>query len=153
MSRTSDPIDTETSPRVSGKQATAPARTLAPPPLTARDTLAERAIRWILPWTVRSYPGLRRGIVELLGHRVTFSAVRGWRTERRTMPATMAELMADFIESRSRAGLALVDELRAYAATHRAKPQTGLGWQVVRERDGVGSIPRDGRGRFPGRRF
>jgi len=64
----------------------------------------------------------------------------------------VADQLANFIESRSRAGLALVDELRRYAVTLRARPKTGLGWQVVRERDGVGSIPRDGRGRFPVRR-
>ena len=63
-------------------------RTFAPPPLTGRNTLVERAVRWILPWTVRNYPGVRRGMVQLLGNHVTYSAIIGWRTGRRHMSAT-----------------------------------------------------------------
>ena len=96
------------------------ARTFAPPPLTGRDTLGERAVRWFLPWTVRNYPGVRRGTVELLGSRVTYSAIKGWRSSRRPMPAWVASVMADNIRARCRAGTDLAAELEQWAE-HRAQ--------------------------------
>jgi hypothetical protein len=95
-------------------------RTFAPPPLTGRNTLGERAVRWFLPWTVRNYPGVRRGMVELLGRRVTYSAIKGWRTGRRPMPAWVASVMADTIRARCRAGAELATELEEWAQ-HREK--------------------------------
>ena len=95
-------------------------RTFAPPPLTGRNTLGERAVRWILPWTVRNYPGVRRGMVELLGRRVTYSAIKGWRVGRRPMPAWVASVVADSICERCRAGTDLAAELKEWAR-HRAQ--------------------------------
>jgi hypothetical protein len=96
------------------------ARTFAPPPLTGRDTLGERAVRWILPWTVRNYPGVRRGMVEVLGRHVTYSAVKGWRVGRRPMPAWAAQILAHTIQTRCRAGADLAAELEQWAQ-HRAQ--------------------------------
>jgi len=114
-------------------------RTLAPPPLTERDTLVEHAVRWILRWTVRNYPGVRRGIVELFGGRASYSAIKGWRTGRRRMPADYAELLGRYIRTRAERGLELAKELDDYAAKRRAEPRRPRGFEVVRERDGIGS--------------
>jgi hypothetical protein len=91
------------------------ARTFAPPPLTERQTLGERVVRWFLPWTVRNYPGVRRGMVELLRGRVTYSAIKGWRTARRPMPAWVAQVLAEAIRTRCRAGDELASELEQWA--------------------------------------
>jgi hypothetical protein len=77
-------------------------------------------VRWFLPWTVRNYPGVRRGMVELLGRRVTYSAVKGWRVGRRPMPAWAAQVFADAIRTRCRAGAELATELEEWAQ-HRAQ--------------------------------
>jgi hypothetical protein len=90
-------------------------RTFAPPPLTGRETVCERAARWILPWTVRNYPGVRRGLVELMGMHVTYSAIKGWRTGRRPLPRWAAETMATTIRARCRKGLELAAELDDWA--------------------------------------
>ena len=94
-------------------------RTLAPPPLTGRNTLVERAVRRILPWTVRNYPGVRRGMVQLLGNHVTYSAIKGWRTGRRHMSAAYVEVFAHSIRSRAERGLALAQELEQWAQHRR----------------------------------
>jgi hypothetical protein len=86
------------------------ARAFAPPSL-GRDTLCERAARWILPWTVRNYPGLRRGLVELMGTHVTYSAIKGYRTGRRPLPRWVADWMAATIRARCSKGMALAAEL------------------------------------------
>jgi hypothetical protein len=88
-----------------------------------RDTLTERVARWLLPWTVRTYPGVRRGLVELLGRRVTYSAIKGWRSGRRPLPASAATVMAVSIRARCLAGLALVADLEQYAQ-HRERTET-----------------------------
>ena len=90
-------------------------RAFAPAPLTGRDTLCERAVRWILPWTVRNYPGVHRGMVQLLGMHVTYSAIKGWRMGRRPLPGWAADTMATTIRARCRKGLELADELDEWA--------------------------------------
>jgi hypothetical protein len=90
-------------------------RTFAPPPLTGRNTLCERAASWILPWTVRNYPGVRRGLVELMGMHVTYSAIKGWRTGRRPLPRWAADWMAATIRARCRKGEELAAELEQWA--------------------------------------
>lgn len=112
-------------------------RTLAPPLRSNCNTLAERAGNWIVPWSRLTFPGFRRGLLELLGNRVTYSALKGWRSGRRTMPDWAREAWADHIEARCRAGLALVAELRG-EPKRRRKPS---GWQVVDPATG-----KDGRG-------
>jgi hypothetical protein len=90
-------------------------RAFAPPPLTGRDTLCERATRWILPWTLRNYPGVRHGMVELMGMHATYSAIKGWRTGRRPLPHWAAITMATTIRARCRKGLELAEELEEWA--------------------------------------
>ena len=90
-------------------------RTLAPAPLTGRDTLIERVARSLLPWTIHTYPGVRRGLVELLGRRVTYSAIKGWRSGRRPLPAWAALLMAKSIRIRCSAANELAAELELWA--------------------------------------
>jgi len=90
-------------------------RTLAPPPTTGRTSLVERVVRWSLPWTTRNYPGIRRGLIELLGTRVTYSAIKGWRVDRRPLPAWAALLMAKSIRLRCSAGNELAAELEQWA--------------------------------------
>ena len=90
-------------------------RAFAPPPLTGRDTLCDRAARWILPWTVRNYPGVHRGLVESMGMHVTYSAIKGWRTGRRPLSRWAACAMATTIRARCRKGLELATELEEWA--------------------------------------
>ena len=84
--------------------------------------LAMRAMDWLAPYSRRTYPGQHRTILSLLDFRVTFGAVRHWSHGRRSLPSWAARAWADAIESRSRRGLQLVDELRAHADKMDARP-------------------------------
>jgi hypothetical protein len=68
------------------------------------------------------------------------------------MPANDAEMLAIYIRSRAEAGIALAQELENYAAEQRAEGRRARGFEVVRERDGPGSTPRDARWRGGRRR-
>lgn len=101
-------------------------RSLAGTPITSSDGLFERACRWVLPWTIRTYPGLLRGIEQLLGGRAEQGAISGWRYDRRNMPDWAAAALADYLEARAAAALELVAELRAYHAPGRGGRRTGF---------------------------
>jgi hypothetical protein len=128
-------------------------RSISAPPLCDRYTLAARAIRWAIPWSRHTFPGLRAGVREIL-HRpsIAWATVQGWRAERSRMPAHDAEMLARYIRSRAEAGIALAHALDDYAAKRRAVGRRARGFEVVRERDGPGSPPRDARWRGGRRR-
>ena len=79
------------------------------------DSLAARVIAFLSPHTQRTFPGRRAGVLATLGRALTWSAVRHWASGRRPLPGWVARVWADVIESRSRAGLALADDLRRHA--------------------------------------
>ncbi len=124
-------------------------RTIAPQTLIRceENTLCNRAVSWVLPWTIHQYPGFQRGLMQLFNHRWSWQAIRGWRSGRRSMRSDVARLLADHIRQRCETGLALVSELNDYAATVDIEPR---GWRVVADRDGDGVL-RDARNRV-GRR-
>ncbi len=78
-----------------------------------RSNLPDRVVMWLFPWTVTTYPGQHRGVLGVLGRRITWDTVRHWLHDRRPVPAWAAEVLADYIEARCRAGLELAAELRA----------------------------------------
>lgn len=78
--------------------------------------LFERAGLWFWPWTVRNYPGKHRGFLALLCRPVTWQAVQHWLAGRTRLPSDIALGLADTIQRRCQAGLALAAELREYAA-------------------------------------
>ena len=116
------------------------------PLLCDRYTLAARAIRWALPWSRDTFPGLRAGVREILRRpTITWATVQGWRAGRSSLPAEDAEMLAAYIRARAEPGIDLAKELENYAAKRRAEGRRARGFQVVRERDGPGSQPRDAR--------
>jgi hypothetical protein len=123
-------------------------RSIVAPLLCDRHTLAAQAIRWAIPWSRDTFPGMRAGIREIL-HRpnIAWATIQGWRADRSRLPADDAEMLARFIRPRAENGLALAKALEEYAAKRRAEPRRARGFEVVRARDGPGSPPRDGRNR------
>ena len=106
---------TEEVQRGPGRQAVAVYRSFVPLYPFRYGTLLDRALRWLLPWELREYPGLNRGASEALPEITsqTIFAVR--RGRRRLMPHIAAHL-ADMIEADCKRGLALVEELRRVEA-------------------------------------
>jgi hypothetical protein len=118
-------------------------RSIVAPLLCDRHTLAARAIRWAIPWSRDTFPGLRAGVREILRRpTIAWATVQGWRADRSCMPSDDAEMLARFIRWRAEQGMALAKELEEYAAKRRAEPRRPRGFEVVRDRGGV---VRDGR--------
>jgi hypothetical protein len=117
-----------------------------------RNTPIERALTWFCPWPRWAYPGLRRGLVQLFGLRVSYSAIKGWRTGRRNMPDWAAAMLANVIETRCQTGMSLVAELRAYRAPEKrpggfctvgpdgSDKRNRIGQQQPRARDGEAKV-------------
>ena len=112
----------ETLPLAQGRQPPAVYRSFVPLYPFRYGTLLDRAVRWLLPWELREYPGLNRGASEALPEVAasTLFAVR--RGRRRLMPHVAAHL-ADMIEADCARGMALVAELRAVEAEPNRVPK------------------------------
>ena len=107
-------------------------RSISAPLLCNKFTLPARAIRWAIPWSRDTFPGLRAGVREILGRpKMAWATAQCWRSERSRMPAADAERLAIFIRSRSEHGLALAKELEDYVALRRAEPKRLTGFFVV----------------------
>lgn len=117
-------------------------RTLFPPPWTGNNTLTDRAIFHLWPWTVRNYPGPRRATLELLGRPRTWSAVRQWRAGRTPLPAWAAADLLAHLETRLAADYELAEELRRYiperdAIEAQQRRRRGLGLGENRQRAAI----------------
>lgn len=87
-----------------------------------RGIVAE-ACSWLLPWTVKAYPGIWRGVSQMLGNRVQPATVGHWRANRMTPGVWALIALADEIGRRARRGLELEAALRVEAAGRILKPR------------------------------
>jgi len=74
-----------------------------------------RAFHWVCPWRRDNFPGLSAVICATVGGFVPRSTSDGWRFATNGPPIWAARSVADQIHARAMAGLALAEELRAYA--------------------------------------
>lgn len=77
--------------------------------------LTSLAIECLFPWSIGSYPGHRRAVLAILPRPVTWGAVQHWKTGRKRMPVWACEALADYLERRAAADLALAGRLREAA--------------------------------------
>ena len=94
-------------------------RSLTPPSKHCHASLMSRALSWILPWSLSSYPGIFRGAAELLGGAASTPAIKSWRRGERPMPRWVAEMLAGYIRARLASGQALLAELESYQPPER----------------------------------
>lgn len=71
----------------------------------------EGALLAALPWTVWTYPGLRKGIIAILGKRASYGSIQHWRSGRRDPPEWACRLLADYLRSRAAAMLEAADQV------------------------------------------
>ena len=79
----------------------------------------EGALLAALPWTVWTYPGLRKGIIAILGKRASYGSIQHWRSGRRDPPQWACDLLADYLRGRAAAMLAAADEVQAVGQGER----------------------------------
>jgi hypothetical protein len=121
-----------------------------------RGTGAQMLHAWLShfwPWRLRQYPGQYNMASHVLG--VGNESVSAWlasdgQPKNGWFPHLRAQIAAQHAQVHGERSLQLARELRAYAddlvAQGRVQGKVS-GWAVVKERDGPGSIPRDGRNR------
>lgn len=76
-------------------------------------TLASRVTACLFPWSVETYPGIKRGVLAVLGNRVTWRVVQFWQAEGRPIPPWARAILADYLRSRAAVALELAAELDA----------------------------------------
>ena len=72
-----------------------------------RDCAAQAAF----PWPPEAYPGLLRGMAELLGGRAAVRTVLDWRRGRRRAPIWAIEVLQEALKARVRRETECIDEL------------------------------------------
>jgi hypothetical protein len=96
---------------------------VAAPQIPAYDRAAQMAF----PWAPEAYPGLLRGMVELLGGRAALRTILDWRRGRRRPPQWAVEMLQDKLRSKARSMLESVEELEAEKQERGARAACGRG--------------------------
>jgi hypothetical protein len=110
MSETAEASEAPKSGRPPGRYVRRP-RSLVPPDYgrTIEHPVQAAAV-WLVPWGYHAYPGHRRAVLEVLGNRVTWHAIRQWR-KRGKWPDWAIEAMRAAVSTRVVTGQALLEEL------------------------------------------
>lgn len=85
------------------------------------ETAYRLASEAAFPWHMRAYPGHQRGILTILGNRVTAWCHKDWKRSGRPAPWA-ATALATYLRQRAAIDLRLADELMAYVAAREAEP-------------------------------
>jgi hypothetical protein len=94
-------------------------------------TPAARALRWMLPWSRRGYPGFHSGVMAILGRHVTYSAVQHWCKGRRRMSVADSSRLRDIMAARVSDGQQILTELDQYIAQRQQEPRRLYGCCAV----------------------
>jgi hypothetical protein len=86
-------------------------------------------------------------MLALLSH-APRSTARSWATGRRRPRVVILQMLRDKLKARHAALLALIFELEYLIAVRESEPRRRTGFNEIKERDGPGSIARDGRNRL-----
>jgi hypothetical protein len=86
-------------------------RSLVAAKLSQYATPFERAAQAALPWTLRTFPGLHKGLVAIFADRVDYQTIAHWRSGRREPPDWAREVVADYLRSRAASMLEAADAL------------------------------------------
>lgn len=118
---TSDPARSQSHNRERQNHARQHPRSIVARKQSHHDTLLARFQRLFLPWGRWDYPGIERGLMQVLGGgTASRGSVRAIRRGERRLSADDAECLAAFAESRCEQGRALINDLRTYVAARRA---------------------------------
>ena len=89
---------------------------------TSGITAYDRAAQLAFPWAPEDYPGLLRGMANLLGGRAAVRTIIDWRRGRYHAPIWAIEVLQDALRSRAKAMLESVEELEEEKAAQCTAP-------------------------------
>jgi len=100
--------------------------------------LIDRFLSLVCPWRVQNFPGPHRVVCELCAVSGSY-AIKRWRKPN-GLPPNQAERLASILQGRVEREVALIEELRAYAARRRAEmPAPYLARMTMTERQLIAS--------------
>lgn len=103
------------------------------------DTVIRAAARALNPdRPIKMLAGLRRN---------PRSTAKSWATGRRRPPLFILRLVRDLLKDRQRDTFDLIAKLDFIIVQREREPRWRTGFNEIRQRDGPGSMPRDGRNR------
>jgi hypothetical protein len=94
------------------------------------------ARHFLIPWDAHHYPGIGRGLRQLVNRRVDIRAIGYWRSGNST-PMWAMELLAEEIGRRARLGLKAEEVLRAQIEAKKAKPRKPRGVEIINDETGL----------------
>jgi hypothetical protein len=103
-----------------GKHHLALPRRVASKKRSAGVTAYDRASQAAFPWAPEAYPGLLRGMVELLGGRAAVRTILDWRRGRRRPPLWAIEVLQEALEVRVKTMTESIEELEREKAARLA---------------------------------
>jgi hypothetical protein len=111
------------------------------------DTVIRRAAFSINPdRPIAILAGLTRGR-RSTGKRGRRSTAKSWATGHRRPSVVILKILRDLLKDRQAALLALIPELEYAIMQREREPKHRTGFNEIKERDGPGTMPRDGRNR------
>lgn len=97
----------------------------------------QAACAFLIPWDQRRFPGIGRGIRQLMSNRVSAAAVRNWRCGTSPAPLWALEILARAVGERWRVGQRIEADLLAAIDAKRARPRKPRGLQIIDEATGL----------------
>jgi hypothetical protein len=97
----------------------------------------QAACAYLVPWDQRRFPGIGRGIRQLMSNRISAAAVRNWRCGRSPAPLWALEILARAVGERWRMGQRIEADLLAAIEAKRAKPRKPRGLEIIDEATGL----------------
>ena len=86
---------------------------------SAGVTAFDRAAQAAFPWAPEAYPGLLRGMVELLSEHAAVRTILDWRRGRRRPPLWAIEVLQETLRARAKAMLECAEELEREASLRK----------------------------------
>jgi hypothetical protein len=97
----------------------------------------QAACAFLIPWDQRRFPGIGRGIRQLMSNRVSAAAVRNWRCGISPAPLWALEILARAVGERWRIGQRIEADLLAAIEAKRARPRKPRGLEIIDEATGL----------------
>ena len=101
------------------------------------DCAVAAACAWLVPWHRDRYPGIRRGLFQLLSGRVKATAIDKWRYRLTPGPLWALRRLAEVVGERARKGLEIEARLLAEIAEREAQPRKPRGLEIIDKATGL----------------
>jgi hypothetical protein len=102
------------------------------------DHAVTAACRWLLPWSWAAYPGVERGLRQVVGgYPRSKSAILGNWVKKNNAPPEVMRTLADAVGARARQGLQIEAALRTEITKKETAPRKPRGLEIIDTETGL----------------